>query len=249
MWNRTKRLVNSYLDNLIDKVEKPDQQVQDAGTVKASQLGASAVESLANVKMFEKRITETEAKIATLESRIPLLSNDTQRMIMQSQLDTSRAELLDLQQRLTQARGSAIQAQKAMKEHPGQVRETMNNARLAQMGETLAGTSMPTKADDPFWVMDEMKSKIEQRSAVSSAQTADARIAAADAELEKPESVVDDLLSQYKRDVASERVSPPVNQTVSPPKVAESKAQPEPKEETATGGKSLASADEIKSLD
>src|SRR5262249_44324406 len=159
----------------IDKVEKPDQQVQNAGTVKASQLGANAVETLANVKMFEKKITETEAKIATLESRIPLLSNDTQKMMLQSQLDTSRAELLDLQQRLAESRGAAIRAQKAMKEHPGQVQETVNNARLAQMGETTAGTAMPTSTDDPFWIMDEMKSKIEQRSAMSSAQATDAK--------------------------------------------------------------------------
>jgi len=55
MWNRTKRLVNSYLDNLIDKVESPDNQVQQAGSVKASQLGANAVESLATVKLFEKK--------------------------------------------------------------------------------------------------------------------------------------------------------------------------------------------------
>src|SRR5947199_106153 len=135
MWNRTKRLVNSYLDNLIDKVESPDKQVQEAGTVKASQLGSNAVEALATVKLFEKRITELEAKIATLESRIPLVSNSTQKMLLQSQLDTSRAELLDLQQRIMVARGTAIQAQKAVKEHPHKVHETMNNARLAQMGE------------------------------------------------------------------------------------------------------------------
>jgi len=255
MWNRTKRLVNSYLDNLIDKVEKPDQQVQNAGTVKASQLGANAVESLANVKIFEKKITETEAKIATLESRIPLLTNDTQKMILQSQLDTSRAELLDLQQRLTEARGSAIRAQKAMKEHPGQVRETMNNARLAEMGETVAGAAMPTSTDDPFWIMDEMKSKIEQRAAASSAQTTDAKIAAADAELEKPGALVDDLLSQYKRDVAAEstNVARPAAQNTAPPKVAESQRQqenqPDKKTDSSSGGKSLASADEIKSLD
>src|SRR5258708_15778674 len=133
MWNRTKRLVNSYLDNLIDKVESPDKQVEQVGAVKSSQLGSNAVEALATVKLFEKRITELEAKIATLESRIPMITNSTQKMLLQSQLDTSRAELLDLQQRVMVARGTAIQAQKAAKEHPHKVHETMNNARLAQM--------------------------------------------------------------------------------------------------------------------
>ena len=246
MWNRTKRLVNSYLDNLIDKVESPDKQVQQAGAVKSSQLGTNAVEALATVKLFEKKITELEAKIATLESRIPMITNSTQKMLLESQLETSRAELLDLQQRVMVARGTAIQSQKAVKEHPHKVHETMNNARLAQMGEALAGSAGgATSTDDPFWVMDEMKNKIEQRNAMSGSMTADAKIAAADAELEKPGAAVDDLLSQYKRDLASqplEEVRP-----VAPAPVSQ-KESTKP-DEKPSGGKTLAQADDIKSLD
>ena len=56
MWRRTKRLINSYLDNMIEKTSSPDKDIRALTRGEVARLNEYEVQSRASVKMFEKEI-------------------------------------------------------------------------------------------------------------------------------------------------------------------------------------------------
>ncbi|HWX42438.1 MAG TPA: hypothetical protein VN345_14905, partial [Blastocatellia bacterium] len=69
MWERTKRLVNSYLDNLIEKTGRPDSEVRDMTRGEVARLNEVEVQARASVKVFEKQVAALEVKMNALVER------------------------------------------------------------------------------------------------------------------------------------------------------------------------------------
>src|SRR5215510_14184104 len=73
MWQRTKRLINAYLDDLIQRVSGPDREVRQVTRAELSRLNEVEVQARASAKMFEKEKAELELKIGGLLERGRLL--------------------------------------------------------------------------------------------------------------------------------------------------------------------------------
>jgi hypothetical protein len=73
MWDRTKRLINSYLDELIERTSSPDKDVRQVTRGEIARLNELEVQSLASVKMFEKELAQVELKILGTAEREKLL--------------------------------------------------------------------------------------------------------------------------------------------------------------------------------
>ena len=58
MWNRTKRLINSYLDELIERTSGPDKDVRQITRAEVARLNELEVQTLASVKLFEKELAD-----------------------------------------------------------------------------------------------------------------------------------------------------------------------------------------------
>src|SRR2546423_4528808 len=69
MWNRTKRLINSYLDELIERTSGPDKDVRQITRAEVARLNELEVQTLASVKMFEKELAEVELKMIGVTER------------------------------------------------------------------------------------------------------------------------------------------------------------------------------------
>jgi len=230
MWKRAKRVINSYLDNLISKFEEPDAALQHATQVKASALGQSAAESLATQKLFEKRIAELELEIATVETRIRIAEGSPDKVARLSQhLQTLQAELADLQARLPQARQASAQAMRALKEHKHDIGQAITDSNLADIKETIANTSGAFSSDAIGVTFDEMRDKILLKAQAS-------HLLDSEPDLE-PQQNVDDILSQYKR-----RMEAGANPTAQP--------DPETGEKEQTTKKTLGPAtDDVRPLE
>jgi len=69
MWNRTKRLINSYLDELIERASSPERDVRQVTRAELARLNELEVQTLASVKMFERELAEIELKMIGLSER------------------------------------------------------------------------------------------------------------------------------------------------------------------------------------
>src|SRR5712691_7854980 len=63
MWQRTKRLINSYLDNLIDRSTGPDREAREVTRAELARLSELEVQTRASAKVLEKELVEVELKI------------------------------------------------------------------------------------------------------------------------------------------------------------------------------------------
>ena len=69
MWNRTKRMISSYLDEMIEKVSSPDKEVRAVTRAEIARLNELEVQTLASVKLAEKELAEVELKMVGLAER------------------------------------------------------------------------------------------------------------------------------------------------------------------------------------
>ena len=62
MWQRTKRLITSYLDDLIERASSPDRDVRDITRGEIARLSELEVQTRASIKMLEKELAEAKAR-------------------------------------------------------------------------------------------------------------------------------------------------------------------------------------------
>src|SRR5438309_5653762 len=108
MWQRTKRLINSYLDNLIERSTGPDREAREVTRAELARLSELEVQTRASAKVLEKELVEVELKIlgAAERERIArergdqasasdagrqLLSLDAQRNLIKQQIGEASA--------------------------------------------------------------------------------------------------------------------------------------------------------------
>src|SRR5215471_20299820 len=79
MWQRTKRMINSYLDSLIDRTGRPESELRDVTRAEISRLNEVEAHARGAAKMIEKQLAEAELKLtgATERQRIARERGDT----------------------------------------------------------------------------------------------------------------------------------------------------------------------------
>jgi hypothetical protein len=207
MWQRTKRMINSYLDSLIDRTGRPESELRDVTRAEIAQLNEVEVRARGAAKMIEKQLAEAELKLTG--------STERQRMCRERGDATGEADAARiaagfqqerdmLKSQLAEANASVARARALRDDRRNSVDDLAAKTHLTSMQETLAGMQTPFDAADPSGVIDEMRSKIRRgSSAPSPVEQADADLAA-----QAKKSKVDELLEQYKRGLDQGSVDP-----------------------------------------
>ena len=221
MWERTKRLINSYLDDLIERTSGPDRDVRQITRAEIARLNELEVQARASAKMLEKELAEVELKLIGLSERARMAAergDATAASSASSELAGLAAHRDFLRQQIVEANSSAARAQSLREQRRTTGNELANETYLTTMRENLAGIQSPFDKNDPSSTIDEMRARLGRYSE----PTIDSRVAEADRELEaqRARAKVDDLLSRYKESISGgpvtsqENIPPPAQ---SPP--------------------------------
>lgn len=220
MWDRTKRLINSYLDNMIEKVNSPDDDVRKVTRMEVTRLNEVEVQATAAAKMLEKELAEVNLKLLGLAERERIMreqGNDASAANAASAIQTLSAQRDLLMQQISEAKASIAKAKALREERKVQGSDLANEVVLTQMRENIAGLNSSFDPLDPSGTIDEMRSRLGR----SSYQSIESKVAEADAEMKAAEtrSRVDDMLAQYKNQPGGEVIetrSPQPTQTRTP---------------------------------
>ena len=244
MWNRTKRLINSYLDELINRTSGPDKDVRQITRAEVARLNELEVQTLASVKLFEKELAEVELKMIGVTERERMAR---ERADMTAAVSAGR-ELLQLgahrdllKQQIGEARAAASRARQLREARRQQGESLATETHLTAMRENLAGIQTPFGATDPSATIEEMRARLPRQRMSET----DAKLAAAEHEYEEAQrrARVDDMLARYKESLTADPsldAAPRLPQTAPPAQTASpaKQADEEPSEQTKTLGRS-----------
>ncbi|HSB08870.1 MAG TPA: hypothetical protein VLM38_05125 [Blastocatellia bacterium] len=217
MWQRTKRLINSYLDDLIERASSPDREAREITRAEIARLSELEVQTRASVKVLEKELAEVELKMMGVAERERMARERGD----QASASSAGAQLVSLgaqrdliKQQLAEAASAAERARALREERKRQGEDLATDTHLTAMRENLSSVQRPFDSMDPAGTIDEMRSRIQR----SSASLADNRVAEADRELEKERAraSVEEILSRYKQGGVTNEVTPPSQATTSP---------------------------------
>ena len=252
MWNRTKRLINSYLDNMIEKASSPDRDVRTMTRAEITRLNEVEIQATAAAKVLEKELAEVNLKLLGLGERERIMreqGNEDLALRANEAIQSLSAQRDLLQQQIREANASVSKARLLREKRKEQGDELASETILTQMRENVAGVHSGFDPLDPSSTIEEMRSRLN----VSPYSSLDARLAEAELEMEeqKKKARVDDLLSQYKNqlDVRTETPSA-VPQSSPAPVENQDKADEKGAEVESSQAKSLGRADgDIRPID
>src|SRR5215831_5828203 len=141
MWNRTKRLVNSYLDNLIEKTGRPDSDVREATRAEVARLNEVEVQARASAKVFEKQLAALEQKMNALveRDRIARERNDMAAVAaVASAFEPLAAERDMLKKQIAEATAKADSAKTLREERRRQGEDLATETHMTSMRENIA---------------------------------------------------------------------------------------------------------------
>lgn len=210
MWERTKRLINSYLDNMIEKASSPDKGVRAITRGEITRLNEVEIQAAAAAKVLEKELAEVNLKLLGLGERERIMreqGNEASALRAREAIEALSAQRNLLQQQIGEANASVVKARALREQRKVQGEELAADLTLTEMRENIAGLNMGFDANDPASTIDEMRSRLR----VSPYSDTAARVAEADLEMEQQQrkAQVDDLLSQYKSQMNAP-LDPPV---------------------------------------
>lgn len=215
MWQRTKRLINSYLDDLISKASSPDREAREVTRGELARLNELEVQTRASAKLLEKELAEVELKILGVAERERM----TRERGDQAAAVEAGRQLLNLdatrnliKQQLAEANSAAERA-RSLREDRRRIGEDLaTETQLTTMRENLSSIQSPFDTTDPAATLEEMRARIR-----SGATSTDDRVAEADRELEaaRTRARVEEMLSRYKQGGAAVESVPPVQRTAS----------------------------------
>lgn len=218
MWERTKRLINAYLDDLIERASGPDRDVRSITRAEIARLNELEVQTRASGKLLEKELVETELKIVGVAERQRILRERGDEAAA-SGLDREIGALASqrdlVKKQIAEANSAAEKARALREERKQQGEELANQTNLTAMRENIASIQSPFgSTTDPGGTIEEMRARI----AKSGASTTDPRLAEADRELEatRTRSQVDEMLARYKRGIIDD-LPPSSAQSTQPP--------------------------------
>jgi hypothetical protein len=234
MWERTKRLVNSYLDNLIEKTGRPDSEVRDMTRGEVARLNEVEVQARASVKVFEKQVAALEVKMNALveRDRIARERNDMAAVAsVASAFEPLAAERDMLKKQIAEANAKAESARALREERRRQGEDLATETHLTTMRESISSVQSGFDPSGPAAAIDDMRARLARKGVLTAADP----LAEADRELaaHQKRSEVDEMLSRYKTEISSQ---PPILQTQPAPQpvsqpATEPKASPIEKDE------------------
>lgn len=241
MWSRTKRLINSYLDDLIQRVSGPDQEVRGITRAEVARLNELEVQTRASAKVLEKELAEIGLKILGVAERERIArerGDEAAANAAGSQLVSLSAQRDLIKQQLGEAHAAAERA-RVLREERGRLGEDLaTETHITTMRENLSSIQTPFASSDPASTIDEMRERLRR----SGASLTDTRVADADRELEaeRARARVEDVLSRYKQGAAGAETqaqgAPPTASTATPAtNVAESNPDEAPGQSKTLG--------------
>jgi hypothetical protein len=233
MWNRTKRLINSYLDDLIERVSGPDKDVRRMTRGEIARLNELEAQTRASAKMLEKELAETELKMIAVSKREQIARERGDAGAASSaagDLVQLSAHCDFLKNQIVEANRSAARASSLREERRRQGDELANETHLTAMRENLAGVQSPFDPLDPAATLDEMRSRIRP----SAVPTTESRVADADREIDeaRARAQVEEILSRYKGGSGTQAAEskPPQSRTDTPSAVPPERSAGEEKQ-------------------
>jgi hypothetical protein len=207
MWNRTKRLINSYLDELIERVSSPDRDVRQVTRAELARLNELEAQTLGSVKMFEKELAEIELKMIGVSERERIARERGDLAAAESagrELVALGSQRDLLRQQISEGKASAARARSLRDDRKRMGEELANETHLTNMRENIAGLDTPFNSSDPSSTIEEMRMRL-NRSPVSENQ---ARLAEAERQYEEDQkrARIDEMLARYKGSLASGEV-------------------------------------------
>jgi len=204
MWHRTKRLINSYLDDLIQRVSSPDQEARGVTRAEIARLHELEVQTRASAKMLEKELAEVGLKILAVAERERISrekGDETAASAAGAQIVSLSAQRDLIMQQLSEANAAAERARALREERRLQGEELANETHLTAMRENLSSVNSSFESTDPSGTIDEMRERLRR----SGLNLTDSRVAEADhvLEAERARAQVEDALSRYKQSVGS----------------------------------------------
>ncbi|HSE97654.1 MAG TPA: hypothetical protein VLD57_05240 [Blastocatellia bacterium] len=228
MWERTKRLINSYLDDLIHRTSNPGKDVRNITRAEIARLNELEVQAKASTKMLEKELAETELKMIAVSKREQIARERGDAVAASS----AAGELVQLSQhcdflkkQISEASQSAARAATLREERRRQGEELANETHLTSMREDLASIHSPFDPLDPAATLDEMRARIRP----SAVPSTDARVAEADRKMQEAEARarVEEILTRYKGGGETHKSEPgPQPSQPSPPSAVPQPEQP-----------------------
>jgi hypothetical protein len=205
MWNRTKRLINSYLDDLIERVSSPDRDVRQVTRAELARLNELEIQTLGSVKMFERELAEIELKMIGVSERerierergdLAAAQNAGRELVaLASQRDL-------LRQQISEGKAAAARAHALRDDRLREGEELASETHLTNMRESIAGLDLPSSASDPASTIDEMRMRLKRPTFSEN----DARLAEAERQYEEEQkrARVDEMLARYKSSSSGE---------------------------------------------
>jgi hypothetical protein len=202
MWERTKRVINSYLDDLIERATSPDKEVRQITRAEISRLTELEVQARGSIKLLEKQLAEIELKMIGVAQREKMAREQGDIAAASSAGDAliSLSKERDLlKQQIGEANSSAERARSLREERRRMGEELANETHLTAMRENLAGIQTPFDATDPSGTLEEMRGRL----GGLGVPTADSRLAQAEHEfeVERARKAADELLARYKENL------------------------------------------------
>ena len=235
MWERTKRLINSYLDDLIERTTGPAKEVREVTRAEIARLNELEVQTRGSVKLMEKELAEVELKMIGVAER-EKLSRERGEGAAASRASEALISLSKQRELLKQQIGEATAAAeraKLLREERRQLgQELATETHLTAMRENLAGIQTPFDQTDPSGTIDEMRRRIDQ----SGVPAMDPRLMEAerDFEAERARRAADELLARYKENLAVGGTSAKSELTPAPVSAVQGHPQPPARVEDET---------------
>ncbi len=218
LWARVKRSMRALFGGVVERYEDPElilqQTIRDMRD-RVPELNNSVAQVMATEKLLAKNKERLESQVVDLDSKIKAsvkMGRDDIATAYIGQLQQAQLDLSKTAQQLEHAHGASKQALKArdnyvlqMQKRTAEAMQLINQSKQAKLQEQLAQTMETFQLGDDASTFDEMRDKIDRRSAAAEAKmqlgatSVDNQMQ--EIEREAMDMQLQDKLLEYKRDM------------------------------------------------
>lgn len=225
MWARLKRLFRSVFGGIIEKAEDPElilqQTIRDMRE-KVPQMQNNVVQVMATEKLLQKEVVTLEREIKDYDAKVKAAITSSRDDIARTYITALQEKQIALERaraQLETAHAASEQAKKFLdnyilqvKKRTAEAQQLVNEARAAKMQEQLSQTMASFQIGDDAGTFQEMREKIQRRSAAAEARmdiaTGGVESQIQDIEREALNMQVEDTLTAYKRQMGLVQEAP-----------------------------------------
>lgn len=218
LWARMKRSMRALFGGAIEKIEDPElilqQTIRDMRD-RVPELNNSVAQVMATEKLLAKNKERLEAQVVDLDSKIKAsikMGRDDIATAYIGQLQQAQLDLQKTSQQLEHASQASKQALKArdnyvlqMQRRTAEAMQLINQSKQAKLQEQLAQTMEAFQIGDDAATFNEMRDKVDRRSAAAEAkmQLGSASVDSQMQEIEREalDMQLQDKLLEYKREI------------------------------------------------